>query len=117
RRKRERIACVASRVGTITSTRRLGRRGGYMKTTILLADDHAIMREGLAALILSRTEFKIVGEASTGREAMELAAKLCPDIVVMDIGMPDLNGIESTRRIMHADPKTRVVALSTFSDR
>src|SRR3954465_11872482 len=88
-----------------------------MKTTILLADDHAMMREGLASIISSRTDCKIIGQASTGSEAVELASKLCPDIVVMAIAMHDLNGMEATRRIVHADPKTRVIALTSLQDR
>jgi DNA-binding NarL/FixJ family response regulator len=88
-----------------------------MPTTFILADDHAIFRDGLRALLSAEPDFKIVGEAPNGRLAVELAARLCPDIVLMDIAMPDLNGIEATRRILHADPKIRVLALSMYADR
>jgi DNA-binding NarL/FixJ family response regulator len=88
-----------------------------MSTTILLADDHAILRAGLRAVIAAHPDFKVVGEAATGAQAVELAARLCPDIVVMDIAMPDLNGVEATRRILRHDHKTRVIALSTYQDR
>ncbi len=88
-----------------------------MGTRILLADDHRIVREGIRALLLEETNLLVVGEAETGREAVELARKLKPDVVVMDIAMPDLNGMDATRQIMTACPSTRVIALSMYSDK
>lgn len=88
-----------------------------MSTRILLADDHRIVREGIRALLMEETNMLVVGEAQSGREAVELAQKLKPDVVVMDVAMPDLNGIEATRQIVDASPGTRVVALSMHSDK
>ncbi|MGN6370830.1 MAG: response regulator [Phycisphaerae bacterium] len=87
-----------------------------MTKTFLLADDHAIVRRGLRAIIESESDLRVVGEARTGREAVAMAAQLCPDVVVMDISMPDLNGVEATRRIITADHKVHVVALSMYVD-
>lgn len=85
--------------------------------TILLADDHEIMRQGLRSLLERERDLEIVGEAENGREAVRLAEELEPDVVVMDIGMPDLNGIEATRQIKGTRPKVKVVALSMHADR
>jgi DNA-binding NarL/FixJ family response regulator len=82
----------------------------------LLADDHTIVREGLRALLLADSGIKIVGEAHQGREAVELALALRPDVVVMDIAMPLLNGLEATRQILAAHPGTKVIILSAHSD-
>jgi len=82
---------------------------------ILLADDHAIIRDGLANM-LRQIEHEIVGEATDGRSAVKLALELQPDIVVMDIGMPGMNGIEATRQLIEQDPKIAVIALSMHSD-
>src|SRR5947209_17639249 len=84
--------------------------------TILLAEDHAIVRQGLCALLNAGGLFKIIGEARTGREAVEMAAALRPDVIVMDIAMPVLNGLEATRQILGADPAARVLILSAHSD-
>lgn len=89
-----------------------------MSIRVLLADDHKIMREGLRALLESQSGVEVVGEASEGREAVELARKTIPDIVVMDVGMPGLNGIEAAERIIAgARNKVKVVGLSMHSDR
>ena len=88
-----------------------------MATRILLVDDHQIVREGLKALLDTQDGLQVIGQAASGREAIELARELQPDVVVMDVGMPDLNGIESTRRILNEMPWARVVALSMHSDR
>ena len=88
-----------------------------MKKKILLADDHEIVREGLRALIEKRTDMEIAGEANSGREAVRLVRKLTPDLIIMDISMPDLNGIDATRQVLAVSPKVRVVALSMHSDK
>jgi len=84
--------------------------------TVLLAEDHLIVREGLRALLKSEPDLKVVGEAENGREAVTLSSKLCPDVVVMDIAMPLLNGLEATRQILQATPSTKVLVLSAHSD-
>ncbi len=83
---------------------------------ILLADDHAVVRQGFRMILSAQTDLEIVGEAGNGREAVELAAKLRPDVVVMDVAMPELNGIEATRRLTAENPHIRVVALSMHKD-
>lgn len=82
---------------------------------ILIADDHTIVRQGLGRLLEDQPEFKVVGEAVDGRMAIEKTLSLEPDVVVMDIGMPLLNGIEASRRILKALPKTRILILSMYS--
>ncbi|MCB2230449.1 response regulator transcription factor [bacterium] len=88
-----------------------------MARSALLADDHTLFRDGLRTLMAKYTDVTIVGEAATGQQAVEMALELTPDIVLMDITMPDLNGIEATRRILAERPNTRVVMLSMHSDR
>jgi DNA-binding NarL/FixJ family response regulator len=84
--------------------------------TVLLADDHLIVREGLRIMLGMEPDITIVGEASTGREAVEMTGRLKPDVVVMDIAMPILNGLEATRQILHSAPATRVLILSAHAD-
>lgn len=79
---------------------------------VLLADDHDIVRAGLRSVLESMSAVRVVGEASNGREAVELAAEKEPDLVVMDLSMPDLNGFEATRRILEEHPDSRVLVLS-----
>ena len=79
---------------------------------ILIADDHEVIRRGLRELLESRPEWEIVGEADTGRDAVEKARRLKPTIVIMDIGMPELNGLEATRRILDRNPQIQVLILS-----
>lgn len=86
------------------------------KITILLADDHSVVRQGFRRILESQPDMEIVGEASNGREAIERATTLSPDVVVMDVAMPELNGIEATRRLMESSPRTRVLALSMHKD-
>ncbi len=83
---------------------------------VLLADDHMIVREGLRALLEAEGDFEVVGEAETGRQAIQLTKKLRPDVVVMDIAMPLLNGLEATRRIVKDVPAARVLILSAHGD-
>jgi DNA-binding NarL/FixJ family response regulator len=84
--------------------------------TVLLAEDHAILREGLRSLLDLNPDFSVVGEATTGREAVTLARKLNPAVIVMDIAMPLLNGFEATRQILLAAPEAKVLVLSAHSD-
>ncbi len=84
--------------------------------TVLLAEDHAVVRQGLCALLNSDGGFKIVAEARTGREAVELTQSLRPDVILMDIAMPVLNGLEATRQILTANPAAKVIILSAHSD-
>jgi len=83
---------------------------------ILLADDHAVVRQGFKMILGAQPDMEIVGEAGNGREAVELAEKLKPEVVVMDVSMPELNGIEATRRLSDSTPHTRVLALSMHKD-
>src|SRR5437867_6108915 len=86
------------------------------KITVLLADDHTVVRQGLRALLVAEGDIDIVGEAENGRQAVQLAKKLLPEVVVMDIAMPVLNGLEATRQITRALPSTKVLILSSYSD-
>ncbi len=87
------------------------------KIRILLADDHKIIREGLMALIRQQKNMDVVGEAEDGREAVNLAQEHDPDVVIMDVAMPGLNGMEATRQILSDGPDTKIIALSMHSDR
>ena len=87
-----------------------------MAIKILLADDHEMLRKGLRSLIEQDNNFDVVGEAGTGLEAVRLAAKHKPDVVLMDLAMPDLNGIDATRQILQANPKIKIIALSMHAD-
>jgi DNA-binding NarL/FixJ family response regulator len=88
-----------------------------MLTHILLADDHQMVREGLKSLLSKQTDMRIVGEAADGQEAVRLAGELKPDVVVMDIGMPGMNGMDATRQIKAVHKTCRVIALSMHTDR
>lgn len=87
-----------------------------MTIRILLADDHGMMREGLRTLLEAQPEIEVIGEAGSGMEAVKLAQELSPEIVVMDVGMPDLNGVEATRQILSVRPEIKVLALSVHSE-
>jgi len=88
-----------------------------MKIRVLIADDHNIMLAGLRSLLEKQTDIEVVAEAENGRKAVQKAQETKPDIVVMDVSMPDLNGIEATTQIIESVPETRVVALSMHSDK
>jgi len=88
-----------------------------MSIRILLVDDHQIMRDGLRAILAEEETFEIVGEAENGREAARLARTLAPDVIIMDIGMPDLNGVEATHQVKAENPGVKVIALSMYADR
>ena len=86
------------------------------KIRILLADDHSVVRQGFRLLLDEQDDMEVVGEAGNGREAVQRAAELKPDVIVMDVAMPELNGIEATRRIGEEAPHCRVLALSMHKD-
>ena len=87
-----------------------------MPIRILLADDHEVVRDGVRALLEKQADMAVVGEAADGRQAAQLAGDLAPDVIVMDVGMPNLNGIDATRRILAAHPQIAVVILSMHQD-
>ena len=87
-----------------------------MTTTVLLADDHNVVRDGLRRLLEGTDGIRVVGDVADGRDAVRVAKENCPDVVVMDVTMPGLNGVEATRQIRAALPKTKVLALSMHTD-
>jgi DNA-binding NarL/FixJ family response regulator len=89
---------------------------GSPSIRILIADDHTLFRDGLRALLGSILDADVVGEAATGEEAVARAAELAPDVILMDIQMPDVNGIEATRRILENNPNVGIVVLTMFED-
>lgn len=84
--------------------------------TILLCDDHTLFREGIKAIFKDHASIEIVGEAANGRDAVSRARRLHPDVVLMDIAMPDLTGFDATRRILEAAPKTKVLILTMYEE-
>ncbi len=88
-----------------------------MSTKVLLVDDHEIMREGLTALLRRHPKYETVGQAADGRVAVEMVGQLSPDIAIVDIEMPNLNGIEATRQMIEIYPEIKIMALSTHSKR
>ncbi len=85
-------------------------------TRILIADDHTLLRDGLRALLASIPDIEVLGEAATGQEALRLATELQPDVILMDIQMPDMNGIEATRQILRTSPHMGIIILTMFKD-
>jgi two-component system response regulator NreC len=88
-----------------------------MVTKILIADDHQIVRQGLRFLLEKESDLKVVAEADNGRTTVRLARELNPGVIIMDVAMPELNGIEATRQIITESPATKVIALSMYADR
>lgn len=88
-----------------------------MKAKIILADDHKIVREGLRNVIESSPAYTVIAEADNGRQAVKLAAEKNPDIILMDVAMPDLNGIEAAKQILNINPGIRIIGLSMHSDK
>jgi DNA-binding NarL/FixJ family response regulator len=86
------------------------------KIAVLLVDDHMIVRQGLRALLAAETDMEVVGEAEDGRQAVMLARKMSPDVVVMDVAMPLLNGLEATRQIVKTLPSAKVLVLTSYGD-
>jgi two-component system response regulator NreC len=84
--------------------------------TILLADDHTIVRQGLKLILAAHADLQVIGEAANGNQAVELAAKLRPDIVLLDVQMPELNGIEATQKMVAANPRIRILVLSMHKE-
>ncbi|HEY3376786.1 MAG TPA: response regulator transcription factor [Armatimonadota bacterium] len=87
-----------------------------MLIRVLLVDDHRLMREGLRSLLETQDDVKVIGQADNGRTAVQLARELHPTVVIMDVTMPELNGIEATRQILQESPDTKVIALTMHSD-
>jgi DNA-binding NarL/FixJ family response regulator len=83
---------------------------------ILIADDHPVFRFGLRALLEAEEDTEVIGEATSGREAVDLAAELRPDVILMDLNMPELNGLEATRQIIKANPETGILVITMFDD-
>jgi DNA-binding NarL/FixJ family response regulator len=86
------------------------------RISILLAEDHTVVREGIRNLLQLESDIEVAGEARDGREAVAMAASLCPDVILMDIGMPNLNGLEATRQILAATPTARILILSAHGE-
>ncbi|HEY1111526.1 MAG TPA: response regulator transcription factor [Opitutaceae bacterium] len=86
------------------------------KIKVLLADDHTVVRQGINSLLKAEADIEVVGEAENGRQAVQMAKTLAPDIVIMDIAMPQLNGLEATRQIIKEGIPTKVLVLSSYSD-
>lgn len=97
-----------------SQSEKIGSAGSRSKIGVLIADDHSLVRRGLAAIINMEEDVAVLGEASDGEEAIELWRRLRPDVVLMDLRMPKLEGVEAIRRIRHEDPEAGIIVLTTF---
>lgn len=88
-----------------------------MKIRVVLADDHQLLREGIRSILSKEPDVEVVGEAENGRQALDLVEKTKPNVVIMDISMPNLNGIEATRKIKESHPEAKIIALSMHQDK
>src|SRR5665213_3464308 len=86
------------------------------KISVLLVDDHTVVRQGLRALLSQEEDIEVVGEAENGRQAVQMATKTTPDVIVMDVVMPLMNGLEGTRQVLKNHPTVKVLVLSSCSD-
>jgi DNA-binding NarL/FixJ family response regulator len=84
--------------------------------TVLLADDHMLFRQGLRSLLAAESDISVVGEAENGRQAVQMARTLSPNVILMDIAMPQLSGLEATRQVLHDNPSAKVIVLSSYGD-
>ncbi|MEO9570079.1 MAG: response regulator transcription factor [Polaribacter sp.] len=84
---------------------------------IILVDDHKLLRDGLRNIIEQKSNMSVIGEAFNGREAVKICSKLLPDVVIIDVAMPDLNGLEATKQILKANPKVKIIGLSMHSSK
>ena len=84
--------------------------------SVLLVDDHAMVRQGVRAFLISQPDISVVGEAGSGEEAVKLSAQYIPDVILMDLIMPDMDGVEATRRVKHVSPRSQVVVLTSYHE-
>jgi DNA-binding NarL/FixJ family response regulator len=105
-----------SRTSVAFATRPESTRGGSAKIQVVLVDDHPLMRQGLASLLRAEPDISVIGEASDGEAAIDLVRKTKPAVVLMDISMPGMDGIEATRRIHEQMPEVKIIGLSMFQE-
>jgi len=84
--------------------------------SVLLVDDHAMVRQGVKAFLVTQPDLSVVGEAGSGEEAIQLAAQLIPDVILMDLIMPNMDGVEATRRVKQVSPRSQIVVLTSYHE-